>query len=177
MSSKFTRADRKRLYELFTLLTGPFEGEELDYLTPESKLWYVIRPDIAPIWRRKILRPIRVQGLWWMEEGQWTRFLWQGHHAQVIRCGQDQDKVLAVRLFQPGMAYFRQYTEEPFIDMEAMVRTTRWDPKKGKKLGTTREWLTVTLTQENYKRLDEYLSPVDDQCCNHKEGYYDLPDE
>jgi len=155
------------------LLTQQFDDPEMDYLTTEGKLWYALAPGEYPIFRRKIIRTMHVQGMWWMDESQWVRFLWQGHKAQVTRNGQDSDRVLAIRAFEPnGWCYIRE--NPTHIDLEAMSRTTGWDMEKQKKVGTVREWLTVSITFEEYKKLDSFLGPINDGCKHESEGNYDL---
>ncbi len=142
-------------------------------LTIETKLWYAMNPREFPIYRRKILKAMPTYGLWWMDEGQWVKFLWQGHSAQVVKSGQDLDKVLATRTFEPGgWCYIRECGPDQY-DIEAMSRTTGWCPKKKKSLGTMREWLTVSLTKLQYNKLDSYLGPVHDGC-KHPEEIYGL---
>jgi len=139
-------------------------------MTTETKLWFAMSPNDFPIYRRKVLKVMPVHGLWWMDENQWVKFLWQGHSAQVVKSGQDLDKVLATRSFEPGgWCYIRE--NDNHIDIEAMSRTTGWDQVKKKKLGTRREWLTVSLTKEQYKKLDTYLGPIHDGCKHPEETY------
>lgn len=122
-----------------------------------------------PIYRQKILAlPMPVYGLWWMDEDQWVRFLWQGHNGHIVKSGQDPDRVLTTRHFEPrGFCYVRLMGDR--VDIEAMSRTTKWIPgKKNKKKRTVREWLTVSITLQEYENLvDTYLGPVQDVCCKH----------
>lgn len=103
-----------------------------------------------------------------MDESQWTRFLWQGHNATVVKSGQDPDRVLTTRHFEPrGYCYIR--VMDGRVDIEAMSRTTKWIPgKKNKNKKTVREWLTVSITVEEYNFLvDNYLGPIDNDICRH----------
>lgn len=165
------KRDLLRIREIFTILVKPWDDSDVEQLTNETKLWYALQPEEYPIYRRKIMRPMRVHGLWWMNESQWVRFLWQGHNAKILKSGQDPDRVLAIRAFEPGgWCYIRECGDQ--VDIEAMSRTTGWDPVKKKKKGTMREWLTVSCTKEEYKKLDSFLGPINDGC-KHEEGKYD----
>lgn len=106
-----------------------------------------------------------------MDESQWVRFLWQGHHGQVIKSGQDPDRVLATRSFQPGWCYVRECPNH--IDLEAMSINTCWNQETGKRTGVVWEWMTCSITMAEYKKLDSILGPRDDGC-KHKEGAYDF---
>lgn len=161
-----SRKDQQRLREIAQRLTQPFEDEDLEL---EDKLWYAFAPLDYPIYRRKILKRMPVQGLWWMNETQWVKFMWQGHNdAQIIKSGEDDDKVLATRSFEPGGWCYIRYTYDNRIDLEAMSRTTGWDSVKKKKVGTIREWMAVSVTKENYKTLDNFMGPPDDICKHNK---------
>jgi hypothetical protein len=107
-----------------------------------------------------------------MDEDQWTRFLWQGHNGHIVKSGQDPDRVLTTRSFEAGgSAYVRIMGDR--VDIEAMSRTTKWIPggRKLKKRRTVYEWLTVSITLEEYENLvDKHLGPVQDVChCKEKQ--------
>jgi hypothetical protein len=126
-----------------------------------------------PIFRRKIIKTMPVHGLWWMEENQWIRFLWCGHLGTVLKSGEDPDRVLSTRMFEIGSCYVRMLDDR--VDLEGLSRTTklsrsngRWktDSFRGKK--TLREWLTVSVTLDEFDRIQEFMGP-ELQVCNHKD--------
>lgn len=171
------RADLLRLRAILLRLVAPFEETDED-ITTEEKLWYVLNPSEFPIYRRKITKPMPVHGLWWYDEAEWVHFAWQGHSdAEIINSGQGQYKVLTTRRFEPGGWCYIRETGPDQIDIEAMTRTTGWDPKRKRKMGTRREWLTVSCTREKYKMLDSFLGPIDDGCKHTEEFFYDYPSE
>lgn len=134
-----------------------------------SDLREVLNESTAPIYRQKILSTMPVHGLWWMDAEQWVRYAWRGHNGVIVKSGQDPDRVLTTRQFEPGgSAYVRIYDDR--VDIEALTRTTKWIPgKKLKKKRTVREWVTVSITHEEYENLvDNYLGPVQDVCCKHQ---------
>lgn len=166
------RQDAARLYAILQILAAPFEESELEDLTTDAKLFYAFNPDAVPIYRRKILKALPVRGLWWLDQDQWTRFDWHGHNSQIIRSGQDQDKVLTTLSFQPGWMYIRE--QKDHIDIEATSVTSKWDPEKKKRIGAVREWLTCSITTIEYKKLDTQLGPVENGCKHSTEGNYDF---
>jgi hypothetical protein len=164
MARESKRKDLLRLRAIFITLMEPFSDPEMDFMTVEQKLMSSMQPEKYPIYRRKILRNMTVSGLWWMEEEQWVRFLWNGHKATVIKSDQDPDRVYASHTFNNfGFCYVREHPDR--IDLEAVIRTTKWDPVKKKKLpGSACDWMTVTITKEEYERLTPYLGPRDEAC-------------
>lgn len=121
----------------------------------------------CPIYRQRILKTMPVYGLWWMDGNQWVRFAWRGH-GHVLKSGEDPDRVLTTRYFEVGSCYVR--IQEDRVDIEALTRTTKWIPggRKLKKKRTVREWVTVTVSLEEYENLvDKYLGPVQDVCHRH----------
>lgn len=158
------RSDLLRLREILQILIRPFQ--DMTFLTTEDKLVYAIRPSDYPIYRRKILQTIKIRGLWWMGESQWVRYLWHGHgDVHVIKSGQDPDRVLATRSFNfyaGANCYVREMPDR--VDLEAMSSTKKWDKIKKKDKGTVREWMTVTITKEEYQKLlDSHLGPKHDE--------------
>lgn len=168
--SKGSRLDKLRLREIFTRLIEPWDdcGDEL---SAETKLWYALRPEDYPIYKRRILKVLPVNGLWWMNESQWLRFMWQGHNAVVLKSGQDPDRVLATRSFRGDSWLYIRHVDD-HVDLEGRSQVLKWDPIKKKSRGSCEEWLTVSITLEAYKNLDTFLGPVTESC-NHKEGPYD----
>lgn len=168
------RYDKLRLRQIYTILISPFDDQDEERLTAEQKLHFAFRPDDFPIYRRKVLKPMPVDGLWWMNESQWLRFMWQGHNATILKSGQDPDRVLATRSFgTKSWIYVREGQDQ--IDLEGLSQVTMWDPVRKKRKGVTREWLTVSITKEKYNSLDGYMGPVEDSC-NHEEVWCDYPD-
>lgn len=163
--SRNSRSDKLRFKEITEILTKPFA--DYDFLSTGDKVACVMQPDRYPIFKRKILKPIEVKGLWWMDEEQWTRFLSAHHHnGTVIKSGQDPDRLLTARTFSEGTCWIREMDEH--YDLEARAKTIRWDPVRQKEIGATWEWLTVSITPDEYKRLDKFLGPKEDGC-RHKE--------
>lgn len=158
-----TRADTVRLYEILKLMTLPFSSEDMDFLSMDQKLEFVVRPEENPIYRRKIIDRLPIIGMWWMDEEQWTRFLWAGYDGHVIKSDQDPDRVLATRSFEPkGFCYVRERGD--WIDLEGMVKGGGWDKEKKKAVGTIYEWLTVTISRYDYELLAGKLGPIDQGC-------------
>lgn len=165
MARQSKRGDLARLRDLLTTVISPFNSPDMDFLAVEDKLMYAIRPNEYPIYRRKLLKSVKVTGLWWMQESQWTRFMWKGQ-GKLIKSGQDPDRCYTTHSFNNlGYCYIRE--NDDHYDLEAMSRTAKWDVDKQKDLKTTAcEWLTVSISKEEYTRLQEFLGPVD-ECCKH----------
>lgn len=155
--------DLVRLRAILQLMIQPFVHLDRDDLTNEDKLWYAMNPKAYPIYRRKLLGRTKVSGLWWVNESQWTRYSWKGHKNAIIRSTTEPDRVMANRTFLGGgFCYIRE--NKGMIDIEALSDTPKWDPIKKKCYGHAYEWLTVTISPEEYKRLDTLLGPRDDGC-------------
>ncbi len=126
----------------------------------------VLNENNVPIYRQRIMKTMPVYGMWWMDESQWVRFLWRGHSGYVVKSGQDPDRVLTTRKFEVGSCYVRVFDDH--VDIEALSRTTKWNPNGGRKVKknrTVREWLTVSVSLDEYENLvDNYLGPVQDVC-------------
>lgn len=166
MSRHTKRKDMLRLRSLMLTITEPFQ--EMEHMGVEDKLVAAFRPKENPIYRRKILRTMQVNGAWWMDDEQWVRFLWAGHKASVIKNSEDENRVITTRSFEPnGFCYIRS-NEKGGYDLEALSRTTAWDKEKKKRIGTVREWMTVSITEEEYKKLQPYLGEVDAGCKHHR---------
>lgn len=165
------RQDAARLSAIIRILAEPFDDPEMDYLTTDTKLHYAFNPDAYPIYRRKVTKPLSVRGMWWMSDDQWVKFLWHGYEGVAFKGGQGFDKVLATRTFQAGWCYVRECENQ--IDLEALSAAPKWDPVKKKRIGTAWEWMTCSITMDEYKKLDSQLGPRDDGC-KHTEGAYDF---
>lgn len=160
------RLDMLRLQEIYTRLVEPWN--DTDDLTGETKLWYALRPDAYPIYRRRVNANMQVHGLWWMNESQWIKHLKHDDTATVLKDGQDPERVLATRIFRSGtFCYIREVDDQ--IDIEGISRVGM--TVGGKKLRNN-EWLTVSITIEAYKSLDSFLGPVDDGCKHSTEGCF-----
>lgn len=167
---KTKRSDLLRLREIAGKLVEVMDDEDYDFLTLDQKLLCVMRPEKYPIYRRKITkRGTRVHGMWWMDESQWMRFAWQGHNAKIIKTDLDPDRVLCTRTFEDSWCYIRDMGTH--YDLEAMSKIHKWDPVKKKALGFAYEWLTVSVTTEEYNKLLEggHLGPLDCGCKHHKD--------
>lgn len=128
-----------------------------------------------PISRRKIIKTMPAYGLWWMEETQWIKFLWNGYIKSVLKSGEDPDRVLTTRMLEVGSVYVRVMDDLGRVDIEGISRTTklmrkscRWKTKSFKGKITVREWLTVSVTLDEYKKIEKYLGP-ELPVCNHKD--------
>ncbi len=101
-----------------------------------------------------------------MDEDQWTKFLWAGHDGQVVR-DEHQDKVYATRTYPKGSwAYIRENKDT--VDIESRTQSAKWDANRKVDLGRVWEWITVTISKAEYKKLEPYLGPLHDGC-NHNE--------
>lgn len=161
MSRGGKRKDTARLKDIVETLVGPYM--ELDHLNTEDKFYMAMNPEGRPIYRRKILTPMKVYGLWWLYESQWTRFLSPVHgNSHVIKSGEDPDRVLASRTYPPGgWCYIREMDDK--VDLEAMCKVEKWDPEKKCKT-TGIEWLTVSITKDAFLELDEHFGPCHSGC-------------
>lgn len=163
MGKASKRGDMLRLREIMNLLIEPFNSEDMEWLTDEQKLEKAFSIKTAPIYRRKILQSLPINGLWWMDEDQYTRWLWKGEDATVIKTDQDPDRVLTTRTFHKGSwAYIRQSGDR--YDIESRTRSTIWDSKKRKSKGAYWEWMTVTVSKEQFKLLEPFFGPAEDGC-------------
>ena len=162
MSRNSKKKDTARLREIVETLTEPFKG--LDHLNTEDKFYMAMNPEGRPIYRRKIITRLKVYGLWWLHESQWTRFLSPIHtDATVVKSGEDPDRVLASRTLDAGgWCYIREIGDR--VDIEAIGKTKKWDPVKKKSFGTAYEWLTVSITREAFEELDSSFGPVHSGC-------------
>lgn len=165
MARRNSKSDLARLKEIMNIMTKPYA--EFDFMDEYDALEAMINPDKYPIYKRKVIRPIKIKGLWWMDEEQWTRFLWQGHHGTVIKDGSDPDRFLTTRTFSEGSLWIREMDDS--VDIEGRCKTMRWDLEKKKSLGGAWEWLTVTISKEVYLTLDNLLGDRHDGC-NHQQG-------
>ncbi len=164
-----SRKDDLRLKSILELLLEPFTDPFMEDMDKETQLYYVFRPSDYPIYKRRVLRSAKISGLWWVREAIWVKWMWQGHQGPGVRSGQEADKLLATRAIKPKMfCWVRDMGE--FVDIEAMSDTTRWDAEK-KRSTSGAEWLTVTITKAEYKRLDSFLGPVDDGCRHEEEKF------
>lgn len=169
-----SRADDIRLKEIMDALVRAFNDPDLAWMSLDMKLLGTFQPERIPIFRRKIIKSMPVTGMWWMSETQWTRFLWHGHKGNVIKTDQDPDRVYARKTFDKGWCYVRDMGE--YLDIEAVSRTTKWDPtatpqqRKRRKKRYSVEWMTVSVTREEYARLEQYLGPANDVCHRHNQG-------
>ncbi len=162
-----SRKDKLRFQQITEILTQPFE--DLEFLAVSDKVAMMMQPEKYPIYRRRINRKITVYGLWWMNESQWTRYL-SAHHNNgiVLKTGQDPDRLLTSRTFKADtMCWIRDMGDH--VDLEGIALVGMWDPIKKRTIGAKREWLTVSITREEYKRLDEYLGPREDGCRHNEE--------
>lgn len=169
MSKKTKRSDLLRLRDIAGKLVEVLDEEDYDFLSLEQKLTCIFAPEKHPIFRRRITKRTPVHGMWWMTESQWLRFLWSGHQATIIKTDLDPDRVLCTRAFdQKGFAYIRDMGT--YYDIEAMSKVTKYDPHKKKDLGSAYEWLTVSVSTEEYQKLveDGYFGPIED-CCKHED--------
>lgn len=161
--SRVSRSDKIRFNEITEILTGPFKDYE--FLSVSDKVACMMQPDKFPIYKRKLIQTIDVYGMWWMDADQWARFL-SAHYgnAHVIKSGQDPDRVLATKKFnKPGSTMWIRETDT-HIDIEGLSKVYAWDPVKKKDLGAVWEWLTVSITKDEYKRLDKFFGPREDGC-------------
>lgn len=174
MSRYTKKQDAIRLRTIMQLLVEPFDELDEPGVEPpddHTKLYYALHPDPFPIYRRKILKSVMVTGLWWMHETQWLNWLWQGHSGHITKHGSELDRVLAHRsLLGNGWAYIREGGDR--IDIEAQTMTSKWDAEKKKRMGAVREWVTVSVTPTEFKKIDIAFGPRDDGC-NH-EDYHAL---
>ena len=164
------RSDLLRLRSISQKLVEHLDDEELDELSLEQKLICVFQAEKHPIYRRKILQTTKVYGMWWMSESQWLKFLWQGHQAHIIKTDLDPDKVLCTRSFDcKGYAYIRDMGTH--LDIEGMSKVSKWDSVKKRHIGSAYEWLTVSVSREEYQNLvdNHFLGAVDCGCKHHKE--------
>ncbi len=160
-----TKSDIVRLKEIMNIMTKPYA--EFDFMDEYDALEATINPDKYPIYKRKILEPIKLRGLWWMDEEQWTRFMWQGHHGTVIKDGSDPDRFLTTRTFSEGSLFIREMDD--CIDLEGRCKTVRWNKEKCREMGGAWEWLTVTISKDAFKEIDKFLGPRHSGC-NHQQG-------
>lgn len=108
-----------------------------------------------------------------MEENQWIRFLWRGHLGTVLKSGEDPDRVLSTRMLEVGSCYVRMLDDR--VDIEGLSRTTklsrsngRWKTESFVGKRTVREWLTVSVTLDEFNHIQEYMGPECD-VCKHKD--------
>jgi hypothetical protein len=78
-------------------------------------------------------------------------------------------------MLEVGSVYVRIMDDLGRVDIEGISRSTklkrktcRWKQKSFKGKSTVREWLTVSVTLDEYKKLDQYLGP-ELPTCNHKD--------
>lgn len=173
-----SRNDDIRLKDILDSLLRAFEDPDLAWMTADMKLLGTFQPEKYPIVRRKIVKKyMPVTGMWWMSESQWVRFLWHGHKGKVIKTDQDPDRVYARKVFDKGWCYVRDMGS--YYDIEAVSRSTKWDPNATKEQRRRRkkrysvEWMTVSITKEEYAKLNEYLGPPTEVCCKHNQGWDD----
>jgi hypothetical protein len=92
--------------------------------------------------------------------------MWQGHKGTVLKTGEDPDRLLTWRTFSEGLCWIRK--NDDHYDLEARAKTIRWDNVKHREKGSAWEWLTVSITPEEYERLDKFLG-VSHDGCRHRE--------
>lgn len=154
-------SDAQRIREIIRILIEPYQ--DLEHMTIEHKVWSTMQPEKYPIFTRKILEPMKVFGMWWMDEEQYCQYLWNGHKGIVVKSDQDPDRVLATRSFMPkGYCYIRQHPDGTY-DLEALSMTRH----KGK---SAFDYMTVSVTSEEYESLDKFLGPIQDRCKHDYEG-------
>jgi hypothetical protein len=136
----------------------------MDDVDAETKLHLVFDPAGHPIYKRRVLRAIKIRGLWWLNESQWIKWLWHGHQdGAVVRGELEHDCVLTERSIKADtFAFIREMGDR--VDIEAISRVF----VKGR--GGTCEWLTVTVTKAEYNSLDSAFGPIDDGC-KHEDQY------
>lgn len=155
------RKDLLRLREVMSILIEPFY--EMEHMTDDMKLEAAFRASDFPIYKRKILSTMPVEGLWWLEQSQWLRFAWAGRKSTIIKTDQDSDRVFTTMSYNnKGFCYIRELQDR--VDLEGMVRTTKWDKEKKKRKGFACEWITVSVSKEEYQRLEKYLGPKEETC-------------
>lgn len=143
--------DKMRLEKIADIISTPLHY--LEGVHKVDKVEMVMQPKTYPIFQRKILSPIKVTGLWWLDEDQWVQFMWHGHgNPAVIRNDVDADRVFATRTFSEGSLFIRKMNDR--YDIEGRTKLN----------GQTWEWVTVSITPSTYKMLDEFLGPVQDGC-------------
>lgn len=167
------KQDAVRLRSILDILVAAFDMPELDHLHLEDKLCLAFSSPKYEVYRRKICRTVTVRGLWWVDEDQLTRWAWQGHHAQLVRGDLGLDKVVASRSLSSNNTYCYIREDMDHVDLEVMLITTTRSANKRKRK-VVREWLTCTITKDEYKRLDEFLGPREDICNHESESHYDF---
>jgi hypothetical protein len=162
-----SRSDDYRLKSILNVLLSPFSDGHMEDVDVETKLYHVFDPGEHPIYKRRVLRALKIRGLWWLNESQWIKWLWHGHQENSVVKGElDHEMVMTERTVKAGtFAFVRERGDR--IDIEAISRVF----VKGR--GGTCEWLTVTITRAEYKTLDTAFGPVDDGC-KHEELKYDF---
>ena len=153
------RDDIQRLKEIAEIISTPLT--EFDHINDLDKIAMVMQYDRYPIFARKILKPVKVRGLWWLDEDQWAQYMWNGHgNPYVVKDEFETDRVLIERTFSEGSLWIRQMDDKYDIEGRTKMDGRGW------------EWTTVTVTEAEYKRLDEFLGPVYDGCRHKEEDLY-----
>lgn len=157
------KQDRLRIGQILDILLEPYDETGMELLSNEAKLYFSFRPDAFPIFKRRILGKLKITGLWWIHENEFVNWKWQGYHGTI-----KDGKLLATRSLIPNtFCYIR--TGGDRIDIEAQTATTKCSSKG--KTGAV-EWVTCSINETEYKRIDTLLGPVDNGCRH--EGEYDF---
>lgn len=157
-----TRNDIVRLKEIAEIIKSPLA--QFDHIQETDKIEMVMQYERYPIFQRKILQPIKVRGLWWLDEEQWAQYMWNGHgNPHVVKDEYETDRVLIERTFSEGVLWIRKMDDR--YDLEGRT-------KKGWGATSTWEWVTVSVTPYEYERLDKFLGPSHDGCKHEEEELY-----
>jgi hypothetical protein len=157
-----TRTDITRLREIAEIVKSPLA--EFEHIHDVDKIAMVMQYERYPIYARKIKKPIKVRGLWWLDPEQWAQYMWNGHgNPRVIKDEFETDRVLIDRTFSEGVLWIRDMGDR--FDLEGRTRC-------GEAHKRNWEWVTVSVTPAEYKRLDEFLGPPYDGCRHDEECLY-----
>ena len=145
--AKRIRNRRKHEEEFLNTFADIIRALDVDGLDAADKLHLFFSPSERKFYRRRILGAVQVTGLWWVRDNV-------DSHFKVHKTRKLMHRVTKYGSF---WLYVRDDERDDFVDVEAKVYTP-----------TSSEFQTVTISREEYARLDSVLGPCEAVCSKHR---------
>ncbi len=166
-------SDGKRIRELIQAITGLFEGTDCEHLSIDDKVYLSFQHDRYPINRRMMKNSIKVEGYWWLPEIQKLQYAWQGYGESKLQSKNGVNRIWLTRRYQKGWLYVRE-TPDGWFDIEGYTSTKQMVKGKSESVW---EWVTCTISKNEYERLDTSLGPKQECCTTNKHCIKDEENE
>lgn len=161
-------SDGKRIRELIQAITELFEGSDLEHLSIDHKVHLSFQHEKYPIYRRMMRQPMSVEGYWWLPEIQKLQYAWNGYADAKLQSKDGVNRIWLTRKFQKGWLYIRE--SNGWYDIEGYTATKHVIKGENK---TIWEWVTCTVSKNEYDRLDKLIGPRQECCIKNNHGVKD----